>query len=277
MTAPSITEKEFRQLSAYIKHMYGINLKEDRMSLVNGRLANMLMQRGIPSFEAYYQYVINDRTGRAAIELVDKISTNHTFFMREAEHFTFFRDKVLPWLEQTVRSRDLRVWCAGCSTGQESYTLAMLMEDYFRNRPPEWDKKLLATDISTKVLEEAVRGEYAVEQTADLPKLWRTQYFKRAMSGTGSTLTVSDAIKSQVIYRKFNLMDPRFPFKRRFHVIFCRNVMIYFDNPTKEQLVDKFWEMTEPGGYLFISQSESLIREKTRYKYIMPGVYRKEG
>lgn len=277
MAAPSINEKEFRLLSAFIKHKYGINLKVEKMTLVNGRLANLLVQRGIPSFEAYYQYVINDRTGMAAIELIDKISTNHTFFMREPEHFAFFRDRVLPWLEQTVSNRDLRVWCAGCSTGQEPYTLAMLMEDHFLNKPADWDKTLLATDISAKVLEEAVRGEYADEQTAVLPNLWRTKYFKRTMSGASSRLTVSDVIKTQVIYRKFNLMDARFPFKRKFHVIFCRNVMIYFDNLTKEQLVDKFWEMTEPGGYLFISQSESLNREKTRYKYVMPGVYRKDG
>ncbi len=277
MAVPSINEKEFRQLSAFIKYKYGIHLKEEKMALVYGRLANLLVQRGIPSFEAYYQYVINDRTGMAAVELIEKISTNHTFFMREPEHFAFYRDRVLPWLERTVSNRDLRVWCAGCSTGQESYTLAMLMEDYFFNKPANWDKTLLATDISAKVLEEAVRGEYAEDQAAALPKSWRTQYFKRTGSGASSRLTVSDAIKTQVIYRKFNLMDARFPFRRKFHVIFCRNVMIYFDNPTKEQLVDKFWEMTEPGGYLFISQSESLNREKTRYKYVMPGVYRKEG
>jgi chemotaxis protein methyltransferase CheR len=269
----TITPKEFQQLAAYIKSNYGIHLKEEKAALVISRLSQVLMQKGHSSFAEYYQYVVSDRTGTAGTDLVNKISTNHTFFMREVEHFRYFRDTMLPYLEKMIPDRDLRLWCAGCSTGQESYTLAMLLEDYFQTRASSWDKKLLATDISSKVLEKAVRGEYPADQLEELPNHWRTRYFT---SKRPNVLTVSDSIKSQVIYRRFNLMDPSFPFKKRFHAIFCRNVMIYFDNPTKEELVNKFWERTMPGGFLVISHSESLNRDRTGYKYIMPGVYRKE-
>ena len=267
-----ITPKEFQELSGYIKEMYGIHLKEEKTALLIGRLAHGMQQKGFRSFKEYFEYVASDRSGAAASELANKISTNHTFFMREAEHFHYFRDRVLPNLADRARDKDLRIWCAGCSSGQESYTLAMILEDYFAGSPG-WDKKLLATDLSTKVLEQAVRGEYDAEQAAALPQQWRTRYMARGPAGT---IAVGEKIKSEVIYRKFNLMEPRFPFKRKFHTIFCRNVMIYFDNPTKEALVRKFWEHTEPGGYLFVSQSESFNRETMPYKYVRPGVYRKD-
>lgn len=269
----TITPKEFQQLAAYIKDLYGIHLKEEKTALVIGRLHQALEQKGHKSFAEYYDYLVSDHSGAAGIELVNRISTNHTFFMRESEHFYYFRDHILPYLEKNVHDKDLRIWCAGCSTGQESYTLAMILADYFHSRPAGWEKKLLATDISSRVLEQAKRGEYSTELLTALPKHWGTQYFERGQAGMHR---VSENIKSQVIYRKFNLMDTRFPFKKRFQVIFCRNVMIYFDNPTKDELVNKFWEQTEYGGYLFTSHSESLNREKTKYKYIMPGVYRKE-
>ncbi len=269
----TISPKEFQLLAGYIKTNYGIHLKEEKTALVISRLNQVLMQKGHSSFAEYYDYIVSDRTGAAVTDLVNKISTNHTFFMREVEHFHYFRDVMLPYFEKTIPNRDLRLWCAGCSSGQESYTLAMLLEDYFQTRASSWDKKLLATDISSKVLDQAVRGEYEAEQVEELPKHWRMRYFASKRAGV---FTVNDYIKSQVIYRRFNLMESRFPFKQQFHAIFCRNVMIYFDNPTKEELVNKFWERTVPGGFLVISHSESLNRDRTGYKYIMPGVYRKE-
>lgn len=192
--------------------------------------------------------------------------------MREAKHFSYFREHVLPYLERRVVRKDLRIWCAGCSSGEESYTLAMILEDYFQTKPG-WDKTLLATDISSKVLEQAVRGEYTGKDVSVLPQQWRNRYFSKIGK---EKYTVQEQIKSQVVYRKFNLIDPVFPFKQKFHVIFCRNVMIYFDNATRERLIQKFWDHTEKGGYLFVGHSESVHREKSPYVYMMPGVYRKE-
>ena len=269
----SITKKEFAALADFIKSNYGIYLIEEKMTLVNGRLNNVLLEDGFGTFTDYFNYLISDRTGQAAIQLMNKITTNHTFFMREADHFYYYRDTILPQLYQNVKEKDLRVWCAACSTGEEAYTLAMLQDELFGREKPLWDTKVLATDISEKVLTIAKQGIYDNEHMASLPKQWKLNYVK---PNNGISSVITDKIKQEVIFRRFNLMENTFPFKKKFHVIFCRNVMIYFDKETKTTLVNKFYEHMEPGGYLFIGHSESLIRDTTKFKYIMPSVYRKE-
>ncbi len=267
-----ITDKEFKQLSAYIKNNYGIHLREEKKMLLMGRLQNVLIQKNINSFKDYYDYVVSDKTGSASAELINKVTTNHTFFMREADHFNFFRDQVLTDLINTIKDKDLRIWSAGCSTGEEPYTLAILIDEVLGMSKVFWDTKILATDISTKVLEEAQRGIYSSEKIATLPAKWKLSYFKEIKD---NYYEVTDKIKQEVIYRKFNLMEKAFPFKKKFHVIFCRNVMIYFNAETKNELVNKFYDSLEYGGYLFIGHSESLNREETQLKAIMPAVYRK--
>lgn len=268
----AITENEFKQLSEYIHKNYGIHLKNEKKALVIGRLHNVLEQEGFTNFTDYYQYLEADKSGKAVVTLIDKITTNHTFFMRETAHFYYFRDKVLPYLVNTVSNKDLRIWCAASSTGEESYTLAMIIDEFFGNEKMFWDTKVLATDISEKVLTIAKKGVYSNERIAELPSYWKINYFKKYDDENSIFI---DKIRNDVIYRKFNLMDVVFPFKKKFHTIFCRNVMIYFDNETKNQLVNKLYNHMEYGGYLFIGHSESLNREATRFKYIMPAVYRK--
>ncbi|MDD3174118.1 MAG: protein-glutamate O-methyltransferase CheR [Herbinix sp.] len=268
----TITQKEFGQLTTFIKSNYGIHLKAEKEALVIGRLQNVLVQNGFKSFSEYYEYLMADKTGIAVSTLLDKITTNHTFFMREAEHFTFFKDIVIPYLETVVSNRDLRIWCAGCSSGEEPYTLAMILEEYFEKNKLLWDKKVLATDISNKVLDEAKKGVYANKEIETLPAKWKLSYINKI--DTESSV-ICDKIKNEVIFRKFNLMETIFPFKRKFHVIFCRNVMIYFDDKTRSNLVNKFCNLLEPGGYLFIGHSEALNRDETSLKYVMPAVYRK--
>lgn len=269
----NITDQEFKRFADYIKRNYGINLKAEKQSLVAGRLSNVLLSKNFTNFSDYLDYVIADPTGDASITLLDKITTNHTFFMREVDHFYYFRDRVLPYLASTVRDKDLRIWSAACSSGEEPYTLAMLVDEFFGKEKLRWDTKILATDISSNVLELAKQGVYSKERVTALPASWKLNYFKEFDT---DQVILHDKIKNEVIYRKFNLMDAVFPFKRKFHVIFCRNVMIYFDNKTKDELVEKLYNLTEYGGYLFIGHSESLNRNSTRYKYIMPAVYRKE-
>jgi len=269
----TISDKEFKQLTDYIKVNYGIYLKDEKKALLTGRLHNVLTEKNFMSFTDYFNYIITDKTGDAVITLIDKITTNHTFFMREADHFNFFRDKVLPYLATTSKDKDLRIWSAGCSSGEEPYTLAMIIDEFLGLDKKWWDAKILATDISSKVLDIALKGVYNNEGIAIIPASWKVNYFEKLNDGK-SVLT--NKIRNEVIFRKFNLMMEAFPFKRKFHTIFCRNVMIYFDNETKMKLVKKFYALTEPGGYLFIGHSESLNRNETEYKYIMPAVYRKE-
>lgn len=268
-----ITTAEFVKLTKYIKDNYGINLPDEKRALVIGRLQHHLAGLGFYNFSQYYEYVVSDKTGLAATELINRITTNHTFFMREVDHFFYFRDKILPHLKATVRSKDLRIWSAGCSTGEEPYTLAMIIDEFFGEEKGWWDTKILATDISSRALERAKIGMYDNEGIAKLPSNWRLNYFQKIDSEMSK---ISEKIANEVIFRKFNLMDKVFPFKKKFHVIFCRNVMIYFDIPTKEELVRKFYNNLEDGGYLFIGHSESINRTTSRFKYVMPAVYRKD-
>lgn len=267
-----ITDKEFKKLADCIKSNYGIYLQETKKSLVTGRLNILLAEKNFTNFSEYFDYVANDNTGLALDALIDKITTNHTFFMREADHFYYFRDKVLPYLAVTVRDKDIRTWSAGCSSGEEAFTIAMIMSDFFGKDKNLWDSKVLATDISGKMLDIARNGIYKNEAIVKLPSFWKLNYFKKY---DDENSILKDDIKKDVVFRRFNLMEDVYPFKRKFHTIFCRNVMIYFDENTKYELVDKFYDQMEYGGYLFIGHSETLSREKTRFNYIMPAVYRK--
>ena len=266
-----ITDAEFNKIRSYIKTNYGINLGDEKKSLIYSRLRATLVKGGFENFTEYFEFLMRDKSGESIINFVDRVTTNHTFFMRETDHFDFFKNTVLPYLEDTYRSqKDLRIWCAGCSSGEESNTLQMLMQDFFDNK--NWNTELLATDISTNVLDKAVHSVYPNDRVDTLPEAWRRKYFRKFDDNNSE---VVEQIKKNIIYRKFNLMEPRFSFKKKMQVIFCRNVMIYFDNVTRDQVVQKFFEATEKGGYLFIGHSESLTHTATEYKYIMPAVYRK--
>lgn len=269
----TITDKEFIQLASFIKNNYGINLKEEKKALVIGRLNNVLSKMGFDNFTDYFEYIVSDKNGDAITTLVNKITTNHTFFMREADHFYYFRDRVLPQLVNQVRDKDLRIWSAACSSGEEPYTLAMIIDEFLGNSKKLWDAKILATDISQNVLDIARAGQYSSEQVTPLPKHWQLNYFSRV---SYDIMEVKEFIKQEVIFRKFNLVDTVFPFKKKFHAIFCRNVMIYFDQHTKQELVNKLYDQLTYGGYLFIGHSESLARDMTKFKYIMPAVYQKQ-
>lgn len=267
-----ISDVEFRRLADYIKANFGIHLNDEKKVLVAGRLSQVLLKLNMDSFSDYMDYMIADPSGEAARIFINKMTTNHTFFMREADHFDYFKNQLLPSLKSDLRERDLRVWSAGCSTGEEPYTLAMLIDEYFGKEKMGWDTKLLATDISEHVLSHASQGIYEEEAVAQLPNRWRLSYFKQ--SGTAH-YEVTSRIKQEVIFRRFNLMES-FPFRKKFHVIFCRNVMIYFDAKTKTELIHKFYDCLEPQGYLFIGHSETVNRDFTKFKYVKPAVYRKE-
>ncbi|MBU3127597.1 protein-glutamate O-methyltransferase CheR [Clostridium tagluense] len=267
----NLKDSEFRELTTYMKTNYGINLTEKKL-LIEGRLSNMITEKGFSSFSDYLKFVFKDCSGNEISTLINKLTTNHTFFMREADHFEYFRDEVLPYLEASSKNKDLRIWSAGCSSGEEPYTLAMIIADYFGDQKFMWNTRILATDISEKVLEIAEKGIYSQEAVNTIPKYWGLRYFNKI---TDKNYEICEEIRNEIIYRNFNLMTDIFPFKKKFHIIFCRNVMIYFDPKTKTELINKFYEMTEPGGYLFIGHSESVNKNETKYKYIMPAVYRK--
>jgi chemotaxis protein methyltransferase CheR len=271
----NLSDAEYLAVRNLVYDKFGVNLTEQKRSLIVGRLQKVIKQEGLNSFQEYIDLLTSDPTGQKLVELVNRITTNHTFFMREKDHFDFFTDTVLPETAarlKTQNSNDLRVWCAGCSSGEEAYTLLILIAEFFGIDLKNWDAGLLATDISQKALNIAKTGVYSDERLKDFPKHLLQKYFTRL---DDINWQVKDIYRNEITFRGFNLMNKSFPFKKPFDVIFCRNVMIYFDQPTRKRLVDSFYQFTNPGGYLFIGHSESLRREECPYTYIKPAVYKK--
>lgn len=264
-----INDEQFYRLTDYLRRNFGVNLTKKR-TLVESRLHNYLLKKGFTDFGAYLDYALSD--GQEIGQILNLLTTNYSYFMREWDHFQFFRDTVLPEIAQNLRDRDLRTWSAGCSTGQEPYTLAMILSDFMKERGLNWDARILATDISEKALSTAVRGVYPDESLKKVPTMWKLTYFNKI---SPTEWEVNDQLKREVILRRFNLIEEAFPFKKKFHVIFCRNVMIYFNEETKSKLISKFYEYTADGGYLFVGQSESLDKSKTDYRFIKPSIYKK--
>lgn len=270
-----ISDAEFAALRDLIHRRFGINLTEQKRSLLVGRLQKLMRTRGFSAFQQYIDFLVGDKSEQGLSELVDLISTNHTYFNREKDHFSYFFETALPNVVQRLKQqkrRDLRVWCAGSSTGEEPYTLVMLMMEYLGADYKNWDAGLLATDISDRALTAARAGVYPQDRVDPLPANLRSKYFTPTAQGQ---LAVRDQVKREVTYRRFNLMNTRFPFKNPFQIIFCRNVMIYFDQPTRDALIARFHQFTEPSGYLFIGHSETLGRTQRLYNYIQPALYQK--
>lgn len=266
-----ITDKEFWRIVAYVKNNFGIDLSQKRV-LVGGRLENYILRNGYASYDEFMSKVEANPKGTEATDLINVLTTNHTYFMRESAHFDYMKRVALPWAKQkAAKKRDLRVWCGASSTGEEPYTLAMVLFDFFGIEHSTWDTRVLATDISTRVLEHASRGVYLKEEIDPLPPNWKRRFFKQI---SPEEFRVKDELKKEVIFRQFNLMNP-FPFKGKFHIVFLRNVMIYFQDDVKYNLIRKVYDSMEPGGYLFIGTTESLNRNKTQFQYIQPSIYRK--
>jgi len=271
----AISDREFGDLRDLIHQRFGINLTEQKRSLLVGRLQKLMRTLGFGSFSQYIEYLTRDKSEQGLSELVDLISTNHTYFNREKDHFDYFSETAFPAVVENLKRqnrRDLRVWCAGSSTGEEPYTLMMLMMEYLGNDYKNWDAGLLATDISDRALSAARAGGYARDRVEQLPANLRNKYFTPAEQGH---LAVKEQVKKEITYRRFNLMNTQFPFKKPFQIIFCRNVMIYFDQPTRDALVARFHKCIEPGGYLFIGHSETLGRTQTLFRYLEPALYQK--
>lgn len=269
-----ISDTDFILIRDLIYEKVGINLTIEKKALVTGRLLKVLRENHFSSFSDYYNFVLNDKSGQALSNLVDKISTNHTFFGREFDHFNHFKQVAFPELvarKNKEKSRDIRIWSAGCSTGEEPYTLVILMKEYLGDSYKQWDAGVLATDISTVALGKAINGVYENTKLHNFDAKLRDKYFKQV----GDKWAVKDDIKKEVTFKRFNLMNDFFPFKQEFDIIFCRNVMIYFDADTRVNLINKFYNNLVNTGYFYIGHSETIDRKKSDFKYIMPAAYKK--
>jgi chemotaxis protein methyltransferase CheR len=275
-----LTEKEFWQISELVHERFGINLTEAKRALVRGRLNSLVKSLGFSSFEDYYNTVIDDPTGESLLSLIDRISTNHSFFFRERDHFEFLESVALPEVGKRIEERgpkDIRIWCAGCAAGEEAYTLAMVLAEFFGTELHKWDVGILATDISTTALERALEGVYPAGKVEVVPPRYRRylQPLEEGESNDGVQYAVTERVKRLVCFKRLNLMREEFPFKGKFHIIFCRNVMIYFDQETRRRLLEKLYRCIHSEGYLFIGHSETLGREEGFFRYVMPTVYKR--
>jgi len=267
-----MTDEEFFRIYRLLKDGYGIDM-ERKKEIVQGRLENYIRINGYRNYGEYIHALTADATGKLEQELVNILTTNHTFFMREFEHFDYLKKVVLPQLRASeARRKDLYIWCGAASTGQEPYMLAMLLKDFFGLEHEAWDTKVLATDISVEALNHAVRGIYEKEQTENLPDAWKRR-FLHAIDG-GWRYEITKEIKEEVLFRKMNLMD-EFPFKHKMHIVFLRNVMIYFDKKTRDELISKVYDVMEPGGYLFVGRTETIDRSAAPFRMIQPSIFQK--
>lgn len=267
------TENEFEILKNYVREEWGLDLSKKRV-LAECRLSAELEKNGISSLSVFFKRMEEDKTGRLKAVMKSRLTTNYTYFWREPKHFEYLEKNILPELNRQSGLLFYKILCAGCSSGEECYTLAMVLQNYTDRGGylPSFD--ILGTDLSEKVLEKARRGEYPKKDLERLPVLWQKKYFQPAESA--ERLVVCRELKERVRFSYMNLMRPG-PVCGQYDLIFCRNVMIYFDEASRKKLIDILYQALRPGGYLFVGHTELLPRNHERFEYVCPAVYRKQG
>ncbi|ACB73718.1 CheR family methyltransferase [Opitutus terrae] len=267
-------ESEFEFIRNLVYERSRINLSPDKRELVSARLGKRLRAMKLHSVGEYCRLLKSPDSEGELANLIDVISTNHTFFFRETSHFDFLRTTVVPEMKARAakeRWSRLLVWSAACSSGEEPYSIAITLAEALTG----WPWQVQATDISHRVLEKARLGIYRDETVDRLPKMTVQTHFQRGFGPQDGNYRVKAALRSQVMFRHLNLLEGEPPFNELFHVIFCRNVMIYFDRPTQEELVNKLARRLVPGGYLFVGHAESLTGIHHHLQTVKPAIYRR--
>jgi len=267
----SYTRKDFNALCAMVDQHTGIQLGEGKEDMLYGRLSRRLRKIGLSSFKAYIEYLQQDEDGDEFGEFINSVTTNLTSFFRESHHFDYLKKTVLPELMQRNKSsRRIRIWSAGSSTGEEPYSIAMTVAE---TMPPGWDVKILATDLDTDVLAHGERGVYDDSRVEDLDRAVVQRWFVKSRNQPGK-LRVKPELQELIYFRQLNLLQP-WPMKGSLDIIFCRNVIIYFDMPTKQKLMNRYADILVPGGHLFLGHSEAMNNMSTRFALDGKSVYTK--
>lgn len=267
-----ISDAEFRKAADLVKSLAGIHLTDGKRELVSARLAKRLRSLNLSTLNEYLDVVKEDKTQDELVMMLDALTTNLTSFWRESDHFDFVVEKLVPKFEASGQT-EIRIWSAGCSTGEEPYGLAMLMLGNLKN-PQNTKLKILATDLSTRVLDTAKRGKYGEERVKNIPPDLRNKFVTKESGPHGAIYSINPNVRSTITFGRLNLMES-WPMKGPFDMIFCRNVMIYFDKPTQKQLIDRFAQLLRSGGTLFVGHSESLAGVQHSFRYVRPTIYEK--
>ncbi len=267
---------DYQFLRDFVYQHSRINLGPDKQELVSARLGKRLRATNTATITDYCDLLRTSAGTEELGNLIDAISTNHTYFFREEGHFTALKEIILPDL---VRRREkekwstLRVWSAASSSGEEPYSVAMALEEYFSGKPNAWPRQIEATDISSRILAKAEAGIYPAETVSRISPAMVKMYFQTGYGEQAGLFRVKPAIRSLVRFRRLNLLEGQPPFTEPFQIIFCRNVMIYFDRPTQEELIKRLRARLVPGGYLMVGHSESLTGINHGLKMIRPATY----
>ena len=267
-----LNDDVFERFRALIYRECGINLTDLKRVMFSSRLQKRLSQLGLTSFQDYYDLVVAEHSDAELTTMLDYISTNQTEFFREPHHFTFLRERVLPEL---AVEKKIRIWSTACSSGEEPYSIAMTLSDAI-DSPSKWNCRILASDISTRMLAKAASGEYSHARIDSLPADLVRRHFLLGKGDHTKVVKIKPHVADMTVFRRINLMDERYPIKSLLDLIFCRNVMIYFDRKTQAAVLAKLSRYLKPGGYLFMGHSETLQGISGEFHYIAPTIYRKQ-
>jgi len=272
-----ISDRDYEFIRKFVYDQSRINLGPDKKELVSARLAKRLRALNLGSYTEYCDFLQSASGKDEVTNLVDSISTNHTYFFREIKHFEFLNDVILPnWLQNHFRKGDtnFNIWSAASSSGEEPYSLGILLQEVLQHHTSaSWT--LDGTDISTRMLDLARRGVFEQDRLRDVKPEWLRRYFQKGVGQWDGHFRAKEVIRNRLTFHHVNLLQERYPFSKLFHTIFCRNVMIYFDRQTQEQLVAKLTAQLHPKGYLIVGHSESLMGIKHSLESVRPSIYRR--
>jgi chemotaxis protein methyltransferase CheR len=275
----SMSEKEFRRFSDFVQNEVGIKMPPSKKTMLEARLQKRLRVLKIKTFQEYCDFVFNQNgLDSEIVHFIDAVTTNKTDFFREPNHFDYLTSAALPTLIRTYGAgtkRKMTIWSAGCSTGEEPYTLTMVVSDFFERHGLSTSYlEIIATDISTRVLEKARNAIYEFEKIEPVPPVMKKKYLLRSKDKTKNLVRIVPELRALVKFRRLNFMEGDFGFRETMDVIFCRNVVIYFDKQTQERLLNRFTKYLIPGGYLFMGHSETLNGLNVPFVQVAPTIYR---
>lgn len=274
----NLSHKDFQKLSRFIHSRIGIKMPEAKKGMVEGRLRKRLRALSIGNYHEYCEYLFTANGMQRELQnFIDVITTNKTDFFREADHFTFLAEKAFPYIMQHRKSlQPVMIWSAASSSGNEAYTIAMVASE-FRERHPRFDYSILGTDISTDILKEAMQAVYPEDEIEPVPMNLRKKYLLRSKNRQKNLIRISPGLRKKVTFRRLNLIEPEYRIPHMMDIIFCRNVMIYFDKETQEKLISRLFNQLTPGGYLFVGHSEVLHDCRLPLMNVAPAVYQKKA
>jgi chemotaxis protein methyltransferase CheR len=269
--------ESFERLSTFVTREYGIKLPVSKKSMLESRLNRKVKNLGLTSYEEFLDFIFSDEGKKGELlNVVDLITTNKTDFFREAAHFNFLTDEFLPVYKTECKRNNIKIWSAGCSTGEEPYTIIMAMEE-FKKKYADISYSILASDVSIRVIQVAHQGIYDIEKIDPVPLELKKTYFQRSKNDP-KLVRVRPELRKKIHFKRINFIDDQYGLlKADYDFIFCRNVLIYFDKPTQETVINKFCNHLKPGGLLFLGHSESIIGMNVPLKQIRPTVYKFEG